>query len=403
MQLIVCIMVLLSCLSYICGSFESEDDKIILSSLLHDESPIQSTYSIAVLMSTKSDYRGERETKSFYNRVVKEIMAQNHSVHMFLCTDNANSGQVQAWYASTFKDVPVHMCSSKQPGQYSRLEFCYQRTRIVEQQSMRLTTRESNRLKFTHYLRARPELIWYAPLDTDLLHNSFVNLRAASLFNAIPSALPTASLADVAKSCLGLQLKGKHHQLFNNKTAQALQRELMIAHNVSVCAILDDQIALVPRAFAPSFFLQHDHEIIKTNVIEDEGEKLEVAQLFSEEYDFVRSSDMENTAGDLNSQVCCGLFRKYGHLQPDGALQESCGSRSYFSKMHNSTNYKYSIDRSPCIAEMCLTMRLYNRQVPFKISPFGCVLSKWESAVKRLGGAMCMTANYDTKRCSAVC
>ena len=237
MQLIVCVMVLLSCLSNICGSFESEDEKIILSSLLHDESPIHfrrpSTYSIAVLMSTKSDYRGERETKSFYNRVVKEIMAQNHSVHMFLCTDNANSGRVQTSYASTFKNVPIHICSSKRPGQYSRLEYCYQRTRIVEQQSMRLTTQESNRLKFTHYLRARPELIWYAPLDTDLLHNSFVNLRAASLFNAIPSVVPTASLADVAKSCLGLQLKGKHHQLFNNKTAQALQRELMIAHNVS--------------------------------------------------------------------------------------------------------------------------------------------------------------------------
>ena len=181
----------------------------------------------------------------------------------------------------------------------------------------------------------------------------------------------------------------------------------MVAHDVSTCALVDDQVAIVPRELAPAFFMQHAREIMELNGTGMHGvgtkdiDTAAMAVAVSEkEAAVLKSSDLNNTAGDIISQVCCAIILAKP-LQADGLLDRSCGSSSFFDKLEGPSNRRFSIDHSKCIAENCLTMRLYNRQVPFKISPFGCALFKVINEVRRYDGA-CMSASPERK-CARSC
>jgi hypothetical protein len=355
---------------------------------------------VALLLSTRHD-TATPQLVDKWRGVVESLQSgsEHHEVYAFLCMETsqaAGRGAPSAaaaeaaeklWRVGLGEDVHLNVSAGgKYPGQYHRLDECYQRALAFER---------ATSVNFTHFFRARQEHKWYGvPPPLSKLERSgngrdVVYVRAAAIMYAKPTAVPFNALADIHKTCLippGM-----------NATRAAVQRAAMAAAGVEVCAVLDDQAALVPRTLADAYFTLTEHE--------RRGR-----------FAGGRADDAEDTsADDVRVRVCGAIigahpnrsiFEKFatgttaiatpattatttkaaGGTVFSGAAQVVGGPSSRErERMRRLKVFKngvtYHTESAPCHSEGCLTARVYARQVPFELSPFPMALEKHSSYI----------------------
>lgn len=355
------------------------------------------TLGVALLLSTRHD-TATPQLMDKWRGVVKSLQSgsEHHEVYAFLCMETSQAAGCdhfhpaacdpaaaaeaaeKLWRVGLGEDVHLNVSvGAKYPGQYHRLDECYQRAIAFE--------RATRSVNFTHFFRARQEHKWYgAPPPLSKLERSgsgrdVVYARAAAVMYAKPTAVPFNALADIHKTCLippGM-----------NATRAAAQRAAMAAAGVEVCAVLDDQAALVPRALADAYFTLTEHE--------RRGR-----------FAGGRADDAEDTsADDVRVRVCGAIigahpnrsiYEKFATAATtasgivDGGAAQVVGQpptqvpreeRERMRRLKIINGVTYHTESAPCHSEGCLTARVYARQVPFEVSPFPMALEKHSSYI----------------------
>ena len=108
--------------------------------------------------------------------------------------------------------------------QWTRAALCFSHAVAFER---------SSGTRFTHFLRARPDAVWYADIPSLAAARATVAVRALSVHGGAfhKGYLPAAAL--VGGSCL---------------------RDAVCAYRRGACVVADDQFAVVPRVWASAYF-----------------------------------------------------------------------------------------------------------------------------------------------------
>ena len=154
---------------------------------------------VAVLMSGRDishDARGRAMEASQRRAHVKRWadsitspLAAVASVHVFVCVEPGREGHQALFWAGLTGMLIVPLSpphATDYPDQFTRAEGCYRSAR-------RFASKRSN-FRFTHFLRARPDLIWLGPIELDLAATK-VQLRARDLFRSQPLPTPATALS----------------------------------------------------------------------------------------------------------------------------------------------------------------------------------------------------------------
>jgi hypothetical protein len=124
--------------------------------------------------------------------------------------------------------------SRNYPTQRDRIAGCFNIVRAFE---------EASNVTFSHYVRIRPDSVWYAPLPA--LPHAAVGVRARVLFSGTP-----LNLTDDSLSWLDSCGPTPFHQESARDRLQPL--------SIPKCVMVDDQFAAVPRRFSAYFSVSGD-------------------------------------------------------------------------------------------------------------------------------------------------
>ena len=168
-------------------------------------------------------------------------LAAAHAVHTFVCVGPAIHGAQAALWADVGGTVVV---APPPPvdfdDQYTRLAACYGFARGYE---------AAGRLAFTHYVRARPDLRWAAPIaPLATFAADAVSLRARGVLHAEPRNTSLAALSGSPKR--GCDYFARQLGAAGGDDARAAMR----AAGIPTCAVVDDMFAVVPAALADGYF-----------------------------------------------------------------------------------------------------------------------------------------------------
>lgn len=168
-------------------------------------------------------------------------LAAAHAVHTFVCVGPAIHGAQAALWADVGGTVVV---APPPPvdfdDQYTRLAACYGFARGYE---------AAERLAFTHYVRARPDLRWAAPIaPLGTFAADAVSLRARGVLHAEPRNTSLAALSGSPKR--GCDYFARQLGAAGRDDARAAMR----AAGIPTCAVVDDMFAVVPATLADGYF-----------------------------------------------------------------------------------------------------------------------------------------------------
>ena len=188
--------------------------------------------------------------RSWSEHVLQPLVGeQGAAVTGFLCGAARQSGSAEArGWISVF--APSHLSVVESgPGvrdQWQRLQSCFVAARRFEVDNSR---------GFTHFIRGRPDLQWYAhmpPLAS--VDPLAVTLRARELLYAEPTRSEAAALSawwTPDGTCEGFR------QTILSRAKAALvneTRDRMRTLGISTCACVDDQMAIVPSHLGSAYF-----------------------------------------------------------------------------------------------------------------------------------------------------
>ena len=219
----------------------------------------------------------------------------------------------------------IHVSSDVIHDQYVRLDDCF---RSVVQPAAR-----DNDWQATHYVRARPDSIFVrrvpplSSLDVDR-----ISARARWMTFATPTRVERATSSFPPDMCRKKHLRS---------------RVQMHAANIAICATLDDQFAIIPAVYAPSyFFLEPNYPGEPTSM-----------DAWPDSPAFL---DMNP---DSRAAYETAVLRTYGARNHSRTYRNVCGT---LDKGHAN----YSLRSKGFCCEFRLTWRLEMRLIPFAIRPF---------------------------------
>ena len=343
---------------------------------------------VALVLAGHADVHEPKFAGTWKKRIVDPLAKYGHSSHAFICchayVKNSRVGSEKWWRAMLGGNVSSVTADSGNleaavfPGQFSRLDACFDMVLAKEKSELNVT--------FTHFLRGRPDAIWlYSPgflessrfmLSSELRQNNgpfeadeYVYIRARSLLYAKTQSVQYDALSSPDHICLepNVGILKQTPNITRDKRMN-MQREFMLQEAVPFCGAVDDQVALVPRKLAAAYFTMTHFE--KTGVFKhpdnftDIGSRDAIAQTYG------------SNAWNYNQINVCSHWTG----DPPITLEE------YYAKAHNRTEgvmRKYSTDSSRCYAEGCLTGRLVTRLVPFKIAPIPYLIAKMYDYARR--------------------
>ena len=196
---------------------------------------------VAVVMST---HVVRDDAPANWAEFVVNPLAAAHAVHTFVCVGPAEHGKQRALWAGLLGVLVVAPPPEVDfDDQFTRLAACYGHAAAYE---------AARGLRFTHYVRARPDLKWAAPIAPIATFDaSAVSLRARGVLHANDTAVSLAALSGSPKR--GCDYFAK----VLDRPREAV-REGMRARGIPTCAVVDDMFAVVPRVYARAYFALED-------------------------------------------------------------------------------------------------------------------------------------------------
>lgn len=319
------------------------------------------------------------------SQVVDVVLAANsrNTVHTFICTPKATYERNKIRDNHTYPDgqpdwshlrhgrrtdvliVPddaFNITRSPHSTQWERMERCYLAARAFEDRLLRdavgaflpilWTTPSHNMnstgLKFTHFIRARPDILWRGPISLASFDPDFVHLRSRALLSADECDV-TSAFALAFPPC---------RPKWQNPNFP-FHRQRMKEQGISACSALDDMFAVLPSHLGDAFFLTSStlNRRLPPEILPNGwnmSRSLASIEAIRATYGF-RMSIMEYSKRCIKVVSYFNALMNYNGGLPEGSWREPEDSLT-------SKKLPTQEDR--------MTMRVIARSLPFRISPF---------------------------------
>ena len=305
---------------------------------------------VAVLWASHRDVATPRVVAAFNAHLAVPMTVAGAILAHFVCVPS-HSRDEAAWMQLEgdviFTPTADDDCCAEQ---FGRLQACYtlsRKAKVAGQTS----------LNYSHFIRMRADLEFFAPVDWAALRDlDAVSLRARSYF-AGARRVPLQRAASSFPNCAL-----KHVNRTTLRTALA-------ARGIPACVLFDDQVAVVPRRFADAYFVVHNDFIASPAELK--------AQFWSQWVENAVASYGPGVASPaVTFDVCQGVNRF--PPKADGVSDEAYMNRLWrdigiVGPSNTSAHYG--------VPERIITFRLVTRGVPFHLATLPAVLSGREQAL----------------------
>lgn len=292
---------------------------------------------VALVMST---HVVKPEAPANWEAFVVGPLSALYPLTTFVCVGPAaHAAQATLWAALSGELAVAPPPAIDFDDQYTRLAACYAFARAVER---------ARGGAFTHWLRARPDLRWAAPIAP--LHTyaaGAVSLRARGVLHATPTPVPHGALSGSPKRGCDYFAKVK-------AVEPVAVRAAMRAAAIPTCAVVDDMWAIVPAAYADAYF--------------------------SMEPGFPGRPDLAAFTNASAAFDAAHVAAAYGTADADGVVRACAlyGASSWRAVFDRAFHGRYGVGshdfRHGC-CEGRLTWRLVGRRVPTAVAAFPFVFT----------------------------
>ena len=346
---------------------------------------------LALMVVGRADIHSPTHAGSWKVLIVDRLARHGHSSHAFICAHDypkSSHAEAQSWWithlgpnlSSVTVDSGIHE-STAHLGQLPRLDACFDLVMLHE---------KSTTLTFTHFLRGRPDAVWlnvpsflesprFAAMSATATTaasgasssdvDEFAFVRARQLLFATPTAVPWDALSSPDRVCLE-GTRGILMPTPNVTTDQRVkaQRAAMEHEGVPFCAVVDDQVAFVPRKLAAAFFTATHFEV--TGVFKHPDEHTGVGSPGA-----IAATYGPDGWSFSHTRTC----NRWSPTLPQTL-------EALYARHHNATVGEvrwFGSDTARCFGEACLTSRLVSRLVPFKVAPIPYLIDKMYDHARR--------------------